>query len=281
MREAHETNRRSWNAATAAHNSHKKDQAAFLRDGGSTLFPEEIELLGSLSGKRVLHLQCNCGQDTLSLVHRGADVTGVDISDEAISFARRLSDESGLSAEFHRGEVCDWLREAALRGERWDVVFCSYGALGWLPDLPAWSRAVASVLTDSGRLVLIEFHPLVWSIGEDGGFADDYFVTEPIHEKEGVPDYVGASGDAISPSGFENGTADFVNPEPCVSFQWTTGSLFDALMQAGLTVEVLREYPYANACALWTTAEPIGDRRFGTPPGVPKLPLMLGVCARK
>ncbi len=79
----HELNRLSWNTATVAHNSHKGDQAAFFRDGGSTLFPEERELLGD-----VTHLQCNAGQDTPSLVRDGADATGVENSDKAIGFAR-------------------------------------------------------------------------------------------------------------------------------------------------------------------------------------------------
>lgn len=89
-KDLHEANRLSWNAATVAHNSHKGDQAAFFRRGGSTLFPEELDLLGDIAGLSLLHLQCNSGQDSLSLAQLGADVTGVDISDEAIAFARRL-----------------------------------------------------------------------------------------------------------------------------------------------------------------------------------------------
>ena len=89
-RPLHEQNRLAWNEATRAHNSHKGDQAAFLRGGGSTLFPEEIELLGDLRDRPLVHLQCNAGQDTLSIASRlGARVTGVDISDEAIDFARQ------------------------------------------------------------------------------------------------------------------------------------------------------------------------------------------------
>src|SRR5512133_2945020 len=99
-KELHEANRRAWNEATIAHNSHKRDQAAYLRAGGSTLYPEELALLGDLAGKSLLHLQCNAGQDTLSLAQRGALVTGVDISDTAVDFARQLSAESGISGTF-------------------------------------------------------------------------------------------------------------------------------------------------------------------------------------
>ena len=49
MSDLHEANRASWNAATRAHNTHKVDQAAFHRGGGSTLFPEELALLNTPS----------------------------------------------------------------------------------------------------------------------------------------------------------------------------------------------------------------------------------------
>nr|MBA3585591.1 class I SAM-dependent methyltransferase [Gemmatimonadota bacterium] len=128
-------NRRSWNAVVGAHDSHRGDLAGFLKAGGSTLFPEESRLLGDPSGKTVAHLQCNSGGDTLSLAGLGADVTGVDLSDEAVLSARNLSEESGLPARFVRADVYDWLAETAKGEERFDVVFASYGVVCWLPDL--------------------------------------------------------------------------------------------------------------------------------------------------
>src|SRR5262245_48750250 len=96
-RALHDQNRLSWDEATRAHNSHRADQARFYREGGSKLFPEEIGLLGDLGGQSVVHLQCNSGQDTLPLKRLGAaQVLGVDISGEAIDFARRLSAASGI-----------------------------------------------------------------------------------------------------------------------------------------------------------------------------------------
>jgi hypothetical protein len=125
----HDANRLAWNEATIAHNSHKQDQAGFLAQGGSTLFPEEIELLGDLAGQTLVHLQCNAGQDTLSLAHLGAIVTGVDISNAAIDFARRLSEDSGIPATFVRTDLYDWFAETAAGSQRFDVAFCSYGTL--------------------------------------------------------------------------------------------------------------------------------------------------------
>src|SRR5436309_11262198 len=123
-KDLHEENRLAWNEATPVHNSHKHDQAGFLREGGSTLFPEELELLGDSKGLSLVHLQCNAGQDTLSLAQLGAKVTGVDISDTAVAFARELSEESGIPATFYRSDIYDWLEETAKNGERFDIVFC-------------------------------------------------------------------------------------------------------------------------------------------------------------
>jgi len=278
-RTVHEQNRRSWNAVTPAHNSHKKDQAGFFRDGGTTLFPEEIELLGAIEGAELLHLQCNCGQDSLSLAARGARVTGVDISDSAIEFARTLSEESGIEARFERSDVFDWLEAAAARGARFDRVMCSYGTIGWLADLPRWARAVASVLAPGGRLVLLEFHPLCWSFNGEGRVVEPYFIAEPIEEGDGVSDYVARSGEGLVPMELEAGVEGFVNPEPAVSYQYTVAQTVQAIADAGLFVETLREYPYANGCSLFDGMRSLPKRRYGMPEGVPDMPLMLGVVA--
>lgn len=95
-RDPREQNRRSWNAVVGAHDSHRGNLADFLRSGGSTLFPEELGLLGDVYGRTLAHLMCNSGGDSLSLARLGARVTGVDISDQAVSSARELSRKAGL-----------------------------------------------------------------------------------------------------------------------------------------------------------------------------------------
>ena len=270
----HEQNRRSWNAVTSVHNRHKNDQSGFLAGGGSTLFPDELELLGDLSGRRLVHLQCNCGQDTLSLSRLAGRVVGVDISDDAIAFARQLSRDSGLSAEFVRSDLFDWFDETE---ERFDVAFSSYGTIGWLCDLNRWAGGVAEVLVPGGQLVLLEFHPLAWSLQRDGLTGDSYFLRDPIHEKSGVNDYV---GEALAPSGYQQGNQDWQNPETAYSFQWTVGDIVTSVARAGLVVETLREYEYANGCEIFDGMKLIEGRRYTVPDSMASVPLMLGLRAR-
>jgi SAM-dependent methyltransferase len=282
-RELHEQNRLSWNAATAAHNSHKGDQAAFFRDGGSTLFPEERELLGDLSGRSLVHLQCNAGQDTLSLARLGAEATGVDISDEAIGFAARLSAESGIAARFERADVYDWLEAAAGEGRRFDVAFSSYGAIGWLSDLGVWARGIAGVLAPGGRFVLVEFHPLIHTMDEGMRFVWPYSGGgEPIVIDEGIGDYVEQSGEALTHGAeYQEGVVAFANPHPTVEFAWGLADVVTALLEAGLVLETLREYPYTNGWKVFEGMRPAPGRRYHTPEGTPDLPLMYGIVARK
>ena len=277
----HEANRRSWNAAVVAHNSHKRDQAGFLRGGGSTLFPEEIELLGDISGKRLIHLQCNAGQDSLSLARRGAVVTGVDISDAAIDFARQLSADAGIPATFHRADVYDWLDEAVASDDRFDIAFCSYGAICWLSDLDRWAAGVAGMLEPGGRLVTVDYHPVSMMFNERFELTYPYFDSgEPLTWAEGVTDYVPQAGEALAPSGFVEGVRDFTNPHPVHEFQWDIASIITALLRAGLTIERFEEYPYANGAKIFDAMREAPGNRMYPPQHLPSIPMMFAVTAR-
>ncbi|MNP93739.1 Ubiquinone biosynthesis O-methyltransferase [compost metagenome] len=280
-KDLHEANRQSWNAATVAHNSHKGDQAAFFRAGGSTLFPEESALLGDVNGLSVLHLQCNAGQDSLSIARRGARVTGVDISDEAIDFATRLSAESGVAARFERADVYDYFEAAAARGERHDLVFCSYGTLCWLSDIGAWARGVAQLLKPGGRFVIVEFHPFALVFDPQWKFHYDYFNDAPVPE-EGVGDYVAESGDGlVADDRPMPGVQGFRNPHPSFEFTWGVGQVTTALAQAGLAIERFEEYPYTNGWKPFEGMRELGGRRMAPPEGMPRIPLMYALAARR
>ena len=281
-RELREQNRLSWNGAVGAHDSHRGDLAGYLRAGGSTLFPEELELLGDLEGKTLAHLQCNSGGDSLSLALRGAAVTGVDISEEAVSSARRLSAEAGISAGFERADVYDWLEEAARRGRRFDAVFSSYGIVCWLPDLEAWARGIAAVLKSGGRFVLVDFHPAADMFDERWARARAYpSGGEPLLLEEGVGDYVAGSTGGLTPAGFVEGVRTFENPHRCHLFRWGLGEVVTALAAAKLRIVALKEYPYANGERLLPGMRELPGRRMAPPENVSAVPLMYGIAAHK
>ena len=275
-----EETRLSWNVATAAHNAHKAAQGEWLRTH-STLFPEELTLLGDVRGARLLHVCCNSGQDTVSLArHHGAACTGVDFSEEAITTARRLAAEVGLELPFHHDEALRFLEGTP---ERFDVVYGSYGFLPWMLDLPAILRGVRRVLRPGGRFVVLEFHPMAWSFDERFQLRDPYFTEQLFSDP--VSDYVGAAGGALSPSGHREVAEPFANPHRAHSAQHTIEQTVMACLRAGLVLEQLREWPFSNGCRIHEGLVPAGAegldaRRFTTPPGVPTLPLMLGVVAR-
>src|SRR5580700_2149331 len=97
------------------------------------LEPFEVEEVGDVAGRTLLHLQCHFGLDTLSWARLGARVTGLDFSEPAVTAAGRLAAEIGVDADF----VCADLYDAvtALGHRTFDVVYTGKGALIWLPDI--------------------------------------------------------------------------------------------------------------------------------------------------
>ena len=119
---------------------------------------------------------------------------------------------------------------------------------------------------------------MIWSYGGDGQIIEPYFIDEPLQE-DGVNDYIGGTGSELAPSGWAKGVQSFENPEPSVGYQWTTAQILTAMADAGLRIETVREYPYANGCSVFEGMKRLPQRRFGMPEGVASMPLMLGVVA--
>jgi SAM-dependent methyltransferase len=277
-----EQNRLSWNAVVRAHDSHRGDLSRFLREGGSTLFQEERDLLGELEGRSLVHLQCNSGGDSISLARLGATVTGVDLSDEVVSSARDLAEKTGTRAAFERADVYEWLVQASREGRRFDVAFASYGVICWLSDLKRWARGIAGILNPGGRFVLIDFHPAADIFDEDWKHVYDYpSGGEPLLLESGVGDYVAASGGGLTPAGFVEGVRDFQNPEGCYLFRWGLGEVITALAEAGLRITALEEYPYANGERKFAGMRDLPDRRMVPPGHIPTIPLMYSIRAEK
>lgn len=194
------------------------DVEGFLA-GRNSLTALELELLGEVAGKRILHLQCHFGQDTLSLARMGAEVTGLDISDHALDEARRLADRLDLKARWVQSNVVDHVPEL---DNGFDIVFTSYGTIGWLPDLQPWAVNIRRYLKPGGRFVFVEFHPVVWMFDNDfTRIQYSYFNREIIAEEE-------------------QGTyADRNAPIKLTSYGWNhdLGEVLGALLSEGLRIE--------------------------------------------
>lgn len=150
------SNKELWDSRVAGHMTSKFYDMESFRAGRNSLPALDVEVMGSVEGLSLLHLQCHFGQDTLSWGRLGASVTGVDLSDAAVEAARGLSDELGVEARFHRSNVLEYEPDRT-----YDRVYTSYGVLGWLPDLKPWARVVSQALAPGGEFLLAEFHPLL------------------------------------------------------------------------------------------------------------------------
>jgi SAM-dependent methyltransferase len=258
-----ETNRENWDGRVAVHAASEFYDLAGFRDGRSTLREFEVAEVGDVEGKRLLHLQCHMGQDTLSWARRGADVTGLDFSEAAVGQARALAAETGL-ADRARFVVADvYGAVAALGGQRFDVVYTGAGALVWLPDLVRWAEVAASLVADGGFLYLAEFHPVTDVLGDDGRTVEyDYFAIGG--ETYDFP-YTYTDGPPLTQT-------------RSVQWQHRLGEVVTALAGAGLRIEFLHEH----ATTLFRRY-PVLERTasgWGFPPGRPRVPLMYSLRAR-
>lgn len=223
-----ESNRQLWNRRTLLHRqSAFYDVPAFL-EGKTSLNQIELEELGDVKGKSLLHLQCHFGQDTLSWARQGATVTGIDLSDASIEEARRLNVQLGLDAEFVLSNVYD-LREN-LEGQ-FDVVFTSYGTIGWLPDLEKWAGIVNHFLRPGGTFYIVEFHPVAWM------FDDDFeHILYPYHN-------------TFEPivTETEQSYTDSSSHEKHKEYSWNhaLSEVVSSLTGKGLHIEFLHEFPYS------------------------------------
>ncbi|CAH1001783.1 hypothetical protein LEM8419_02689 [Neolewinella maritima] len=221
-------NRAHWNARTAAHlHSAFYDVAGWLK-GEESLREIELALLPpDLTGLRILHLQCHFGQDTLSLARRGATVTGVDLSDAAIAAAQDLARQTGLAARFI---CCNLYSLPDHLDEPFDLVYTSYGTIGWLPDLDRWAAIVGRYLRPGGQFVFVEFHPFVWLWNEERtAIQYPYFSREAIVEE--------VSGSYTDRSETVSGTM--------VSWDHPVSAVITALLDQGLQLQHFREYDYS------------------------------------
>lgn len=220
-------NRNSWNNRTETHlTSAFYDLDGFMK-GKSSLNEIELQLLGDIKGKSILHLQCHFGQDTISLNRMGAKVMGIDLSDKAIGYAKQIAKDLNANATFICCDVYDLPNHV---DEDFDIIFTSYGVIGWLPDLDQWAKIIAQYLKPNGQLVMVEFHPVVWMFDDNfEKISYRYFNSGAIIETEHGT--------------YADKTADIT--QECVTWNHGLGEVVNSLINNGLAITSLNEFDYS------------------------------------
>ncbi len=262
------TNRQNWNERVPIHARSQMYDLAGFKAGASSLHSVELEELGDdVPGKRLLHLQCHFGLDTLSWARHGAHVTGVDFSDAAIALAQQISDELHISATW----ICaDVLALRDVLAEQYDIVYTSYGVLPWLADLQCWAQVIADSLVPGGVFYLVEDHPFVGVFSNEDEtttftVAHDYFPRSAPTRWEPGPTYT--DGDEIVPT---------------PNYEWThsLGEVISVLAAAGLQIAYVHEFPVC-AWRRFSWLELGADGWWHLPPGEPSVPLTFSLRATK
>lgn len=266
--EAVATNRRTWETWAPLHaRSEFYDIDGFKR-GRDTLTPIETALLPDVRGRTLVHLQCHMGFDTLSWARREAVVTGVDFSANALATARALATELNLDARFIESDIYDL---PTTLPHRYDIVYCSYGAINWLPDLAAWARVAAGLLSSGGRLVVVDVHPFAWMLPFEIEtpslpLCHDYFRTAPeIEEHPGS--YAAPEAPVCRTVEYPVRVADIIN----------------SVVNAGLRIEHFDEYPVLTWPGYpWMERDSEYPQHFWRmPASLPKFPLLFSLVASR
>jgi len=255
-------NQNLWDKKTDIHVESEFYNVDEFIKGKDSLNSIELALLGDFKGKKVLHLQCHFGMDTISLARYGAEATGVDLSQNAIDKANELADEMKVSARFIQSDIYNLPN---ILDETFDIVYTSYGTIGWLPDMTKWAAVISNFLKPKGKFVFVEFHPVIWMFSYDFKKVEfNYLNSGPIVEElEGT---------------YTDGDANI--KEKSVSWNHGICEVQDALIKKGLSLTNLKEYDYSPYNCFENTVE-MQPGKFQIKGLENKLPMVYSIVAIK
>ena len=223
-----DANKKLWDARVGVHAKSELYNLNGFKNGNTSLQQIELKEVSNVKGKTILHLQCHFGLDTLSWARLGAKVTGVDLSEEGIKLVKSLSDELHLEAKFICSNIYDIENHI---NEKFDIVFTSYGTIGWLNDLQEWGRIISKYLKPGGFFYIVDFHNIMWMFDEKYKyFKYSYFFNEqPIEEK--------------NQGTYADRNANIKN----IEYGWNhpLSDVINSLINNGLKLEFLHEYPFS------------------------------------
>jgi ubiquinone/menaquinone biosynthesis C-methylase UbiE len=265
-----DANHRHWDEVVPLHVAATSYDVEGFKAGKDRLKPIELAELTSVRGKTMLHLQCHFGIDTLCWArHHGAIVTGIDFSEPAIDTARALAAECNIDARFI---VSDVYALPDNLDEQFDIVFTSYGALCWLPDIDGWARVAAHFVKPGGTFYVAEFHPIV-GIFDDKETATDFHVLYPYFPPE----------QPLKWEGWGDYTDRSVKLQNDVTYEWPhpTSAVLTALIDAGLRIEFFHEFSFTPWAQLPSLMYDEGDMQYRLTDRNGSLPLTYSIKATK
>jgi len=257
-----EINKNSWNNKTDAHMASDFYANESFIKGRNSLNEIELNLLGDINGKSILHLQCHFGQDTISLTRLGAKAVGVDLSDKAIEKAEQLAKITKANAAFI---CCDIYDLPKYLDQKFDIVFTSYGTIGWLPDMDKWAAVIDHFLKPNGAFLIVEFHPFVWMW--DDNFETikyNYFNKEVIVETE-----KGTYADKNAPI-----------EQQYVMWNHSLSEVMNSLLKNNLQIDSMNEFNYSPYNCFNKTKE-ISPNKFRIEHFNDKIPMVYAIKATK
>lgn len=218
-------NKKWWNDVTAVHAASSLYDLKSFKKGKTSLQSTELKELGDVKGKTMLHLLCHFGMDTLSWAREGAIVTGVDLSDDSITLAKKLSKETNIPGTF----ICsDIYKLPDVLDKKFDIIFASYGVLCWLSSIKKWAKVIDHFLKEGGKFYIVELHPFTGILSHDFKIFYKYFQHGPF-----IDDSSGTY-------------TDWDAEVKGVTYEWsyTMGDVINSLIAEGLKIDFVHEFPY-------------------------------------
>lgn len=213
-------NQVAWEAASQKYVREYREFLARAASGLALIDAERHLLRDILQGApEVIHLQSGHGLEDVALVRAGArSVVGIDFSAVAAGAAQRRARELGVACRY----VVATVPEAPLAEASADLVYTGKGALIWIRDLASWGRDIVRLLRPGGHLFVYEAHPAVplWTWDADQPrIRPDRSYFGRSHRNDTFP----ANG--------------------AVEWQRTLGEIVTTLVEAGMEIRHLGEYP--------------------------------------
>lgn len=256
------TNKQLWEKRVSIHVSSEFYNVASFKAGKTSLNEIELKALGNVKGKSLLHLQCHFGMDTISWAKEGAIVTGIDFSEEAINTAKNLAEEMNAPADFICSDVYDLPDK--LNG-KFDIVFTSYGVIGWLPDLDKWAAVIDHFLKPGGTFFIAEFHPVLWMMDDNFTHLKYSYFNDQVIETVSQGTY-GDRYAAISSTEY--------------GWNHSFDEVISNLLKYDLQITGFKEYPY-SPYNCFNNTEKGNDGMFRIKGLEDKLPMMYSIKAIK